>query len=204
MTIRKGEPWGEPAVCPPTCEWCRTDRELRDWVIWHRTRGPTDSRPRRRRRRPGAHAVAAATGRSSVVGEGDRRRDAGDARRRRTDMGRGPRRRPSPVVAGRVGHGDERRVLRPYDVAPRSHPNDGKLDVLRVDAVDGLARAAAGAPNGPAPAAILPHRHLSLRSVSDVDLDFDRPMVVWIDGVRCGTASRLQVSVEPDAFTAYV
>jgi hypothetical protein len=29
-------------------------------------------------------------------------------------------------------------------------------------------------------------------------------MVVWIDGMRCGTATRVHVSVEPDAYTAYV
>ena len=43
-----------------------------------------------------------------------------------------------------------------------------------------------------------------MQSVAEVDLGFDRPLVVWIDGVRCGTARRLRVSVEPDAFTAYV
>ena len=29
-------------------------------------------------------------------------------------------------------------------------------------------------------------------------------MVVWIDGVRCGSARRVRIDVEPDAFTAYV
>ena len=50
----------------------------------------------------------------------------------------------------------------------------------------------------------LPHRHLSSQSVRDIDLAFDHPMVVWIDGVRCGSARRIQVDVEPDAFIAYV
>ena len=50
----------------------------------------------------------------------------------------------------------------------------------------------------------LPHRGLSLRSVPEIDLNFERPMVVWIDGVRCGTATRLIVNAEPDAFIAYV
>ena len=42
----------------------------------------------------------------------------------------------------------------PYDVAPRSHPNDGKVDVLRVEASMALARAATGAPQRPVQAVI--------------------------------------------------
>ena len=43
MTIRKGEAWGEPAVCPSDLRVVSTDRELRDWVIWHRDTRPTNS-----------------------------------------------------------------------------------------------------------------------------------------------------------------
>ena len=91
----------------------------------------------------------------------------------------------------------------PYDIAPRSHPNDGRIDLFRVAAAMGWRdrlQAKRRARNG----SHLPHRHLSLRSVTDVDLHFDRPMVVWIDGARCGAARHLQISVEPDALTAYV
>ena len=91
----------------------------------------------------------------------------------------------------------------PYDVAPRSHPNDGKADVLRVDASMAW-RERLQARRKARTGSHLPHHHLSLRSVSEIGLDFDRPMVVWIDGVRCGAARRLLVTVEPDAFTAYV
>ena len=70
-----------------------------------------DPRSRRRRRRSGAHvwrrdrpAPSSATG--------DRRRDARDAGRRRTDVGCRPRRCPTSVVARRAGDRDERPVLR--------------------------------------------------------------------------------------------
>jgi hypothetical protein len=43
-----------------------------------------------------------------------------------------------------------------------------------------------------------------MRSVADCDVQFDQPMVVWIDGVRYGTAQHLQVIVEPDAYAIYV
>ncbi len=93
--------------------------------------------------------------------------------------------------------------LGPYDVAPRSHPNDGKLDVVRVDPAMGR-RERWQARQRARTGTHLPHRHLSARSVADADFDFDDSMVVWIDGVRCGTARHLSVSVEPDAFVAYV
>jgi hypothetical protein len=50
----------------------------------------------------------------------------------------------------------------------------------------------------------LPHRHLTMRSMGDCDLHFERPMVIWIDGVRQGTARQLNVTVEPDAYSIYV
>jgi hypothetical protein len=202
MTIRRGEPWGEPAVCPSDLRVVPTDRDLREWVIWHRTRG---------------QAI-----RDVGVAGGDLARTCGgatgphptsakvivDAMRVTLDDG-DPTWGVAHAVIRRQWFGDEivmvmnAQFYGPYDVAPRSHPNDGKLDVLRVDRgmgwrerVQARQRARSGTH--------LPHRHLSMQSVSEIDLRFDTPMVVWVDGVRCGAARRVQASVEPDAFTAYV
>jgi hypothetical protein len=202
MTIRKGEPWGEPAVCPSDLRVVSTDRDLRDWVVWHRTREMS-------------------IGDVGVAG-GDLARTCGG------DTGRHPSAARVPLDAMRVTLDDgpptwavahviaRREWLRnevvmvmnaqfygPYDVAPRSHPNDGRIDVLRVDPAMGWRerlQARQRAHNG----SHVPNRHLLLRSMTNVDLRFDRPMIVWIDGVRCGAARHLQVGVEPDAFTAYV
>src|SRR4029079_7604821 len=38
MTVRKGEPWGQPAVCPADVRVVSTDRDVSEWIIWHRTR----------------------------------------------------------------------------------------------------------------------------------------------------------------------
>ena len=38
MTVRKGEPWGQPAVCPDDVRVVSTDRDVGEWIIWHRTR----------------------------------------------------------------------------------------------------------------------------------------------------------------------
>ncbi len=202
MTIRKGEPWGEPAVCPVELRVVSTDRDLREWVVWHRTRGE-------------------AIGEIGVAG-GDLARTCGGASQahpssarvtldaiRVTLDDRQPTWGVAHVVARRGWLRDEVAMIMnaqfygAYDIAPRSHPNDGKLDLMRVDSamewrerMQARQRARTGTH--------VPHRHLSSKSSTAFDLHFDRPMVVWIDGVRCGTAHRLQVSVEPDAFTAYV
>ncbi|MGZ4672230.1 MAG: hypothetical protein ACXV8K_06150 [Ilumatobacteraceae bacterium] len=90
-----------------------------------------------------------------------------------------------------------------YDVAPRSHPNDGKIDVLQVDPAMRW-RERLQARQRARPGAHLPHRDLAFRSLTEIDLHFDRPLIVWIDGVRQGAASRLRVVAEPDALTIYV
>jgi len=202
MTARKGEPWGVPAVCPADLRVVSTDRDLRDWVILHRTRGQPIP--------------------DVGVSGGDLARTCGGA------TGANPTSAKVTVDALRVSLDDVEQtwgvahvVLRrhwlrdevvlvmnaqfygPYDIAPRGHPNDGKLDVLRIDPSMGW-RERLQARQRARTGTHLPHGRLSMRSVPEVDLAFDSPMVIWIDGVRWHEARRVQVSVEPDAFTAYV
>lgn len=202
MTIRKGEPWGEAAVCPPDLRVVSSDRDVRDWVIWHRTR----HQPIRELGVAGGDLARTCGG-----GTGPHPTSAKvtvDAMRVTLDDS-DPTWGVAHIVARRQWLHDELAMVMnaqfygAYDVAPRSHPNDGKVDVLRVDAamswrdrLQARARARAGMH--------LTHRSLSMRSTQEVDLDFDRPLVVWVDGVRCGTARRLRVTVESDAFVAYV
>jgi hypothetical protein len=91
----------------------------------------------------------------------------------------------------------------PYDVAPRGHPNDGKVDVVEVDAampwrdrLQARQRARLGTH--------LPHPQISARQMNHCTLTFADPRVVWVDGVRVGTATEMILTVEPDAFTGYV
>ena len=90
-----------------------------------------------------------------------------------------------------------------YDVAPRSHPNDGKTDILRVAATMPL-RVRIAARRRARTGTHLPHPQLSLSQTAATTLTFDRPLVVWVDGRRWGTARELQLTVEPDAYTGYV
>jgi hypothetical protein len=202
MTIRKGDPWGEPAVCPTDLRVVPTDRHLRDWVIWHRTRDESI----------GDVGVSGGDLARTCGGTGASQPSAAkvtvDVMRVVLDDG-APTWGVAHIVArrswltGEVAFVMNAQYLGHYDVAPRSHPNDGRLDVLRVgpdmgwrERLQARQRARRGSH--------VPHPHLVARSVGEVDLHFTRPVVVWIDGVRCGAASRLHVSAEPDAMTMYV
>lgn len=202
MTIRKGDPWGEPAVCPSDLRVVSTDRDLREWVIRHRARGDAI-----------ADLGVAGGDLARTCGGGGAARPCAakvtvDVMRLTLDDGE-PTWGVAHVVARRGWFSEEvvfvmnAQYFGQYDVAPRSHPNDGKLDVLRVDRAmswRGRLQARQLARNG----THLPHPQLSSRSVAEIDLQFTRPLVVWIDGVRAGTATRLKVTDEPDALTIYV
>ena len=202
MTIRRGEPWGEPAVCPDNLRVVPTDHDLREWVIWHRTRG-MDIAPVGVAGGDLARTCGGATGTHPTAAK-----VTVDAMRVVVD---------DDVPTWGVGHVVARRTwltgevvmvmnaqfYGEYDVAPRSHPNDGKLDSLRINASmsrRGRLQARQRARTG----THLPHPAITARSGAEFVFEFDTPLVVWIDGVRVGAARRLSVVAEPDAFTAYV
>jgi diacylglycerol kinase family enzyme len=89
-----------------------------------------------------------------------------------------------------------------WDVAPRGHPNDGRAEVVEVDASmrirDRLAargRLRAGAH--------LPHPDISTRSIRSASWTFERPMQVIVDGHGLGRAREITLRVVPDAATVY-
>lgn len=90
-----------------------------------------------------------------------------------------------------------------WDVAPRAHPGDGRLDVLDVKASFGLgdrvrarARLRAGTH--------LPHPSIAQHRVPAWSAEFERPIGVWLDGERVGEARRIAVRLEPDALLVVV
>lgn len=104
---------------------------------------------------------------------------------------------------GRIVAAMNAEYLGDWDVAPRAHPGDGRLDVVEVAASMGLAdrlRARSRLPAG----AHVPHPAISIDRRAAVQIDFDRPTPVWLDGERVGEARRLSVRVEPDALTCVV
>lgn len=89
-----------------------------------------------------------------------------------------------------------------WDVAPRSHPGDGHLDLLDVDAAMGAGerwkawrRLASGTH--------VPHPRIATRPVTALQLDVAGRRVV-ADGDMLPAARSLSVRVEPDAVTVVV
>ena len=89
-----------------------------------------------------------------------------------------------------------------YDVAPRSHPNDGKVDVIRVQPEMSI-RARRQARDRARTGTHLPHPQLQVTHSESAAATFRQPLVIWVDGVRWGTATEITVTCEPDALTVY-
>lgn len=88
-----------------------------------------------------------------------------------------------------------------WDVAPRSHPNDGLLDVFDGDlSLQDRWKARSRLPTG----THVPHPGIAQRRVSALQVELDRPTPVWLDGERVGEASTLSIRVEPDALHVVV
>jgi hypothetical protein len=88
-----------------------------------------------------------------------------------------------------------------WDVAPKSHPNDGRLDVLDGDLPISqrlLARARLRSGTH------VPHPAIEQRRVAAVQLDLARPTPVLLDGEEVAEARTLSLRVEPDALLCVV
>lgn len=203
MTIERGKDWGESAVLPGDGIVVATDDEARR-VVERARRANTPVPP------------------LGLLG-GDLARTlgaTGDEARLRDGRGmRFPIDLASVLLDGRqhwfVAHLIARRSwwrgrvlavmnaewLGPHDVAPGSHPNDGRLDVLD-------ARVAAGqrwrAWRRLRLGTHVPHPDIDVRRVTAWHVELDRPLDVWLDGTKIGRVRTLAVRVEPDALTVVV
>jgi hypothetical protein len=104
---------------------------------------------------------------------------------------------------GRIVVAMNAEFLGDWDVAPRGHPNDGRLDVLDVSTALSLTdrvKARRRLPSG----THVPHPAIETRQVAAIQVEFDRPTPVWLDGERVGEGRHLSIRVEPDALTCAV
>ncbi len=92
--------------------------------------------------------------------------------------------------------------LGPHDVAPRSHPNDGRVDVLRVDRAMSV-RTRWQARSRTRTGTHLPHPQLVMQSTGEWHATFDPPLHLYVDGVRVGDVRDLRVEVVPDALVVH-
>ncbi len=90
-----------------------------------------------------------------------------------------------------------------WNVAPKAHPNDGRFDVIEVDAtmsVRARTQAFGRLPQG----THVPHPAITQRQASRWDRTFDRPLALFVDGRPVGKVHRLEVTIEVDAFELHV
>lgn len=88
-----------------------------------------------------------------------------------------------------------------WNVAPRAHPGDGRLDVLdaRLSPADRV-KAWRRLPTG----THVPHPAIRERRLRSAEWRFEHPMTVWIDGAPVGRCRHLVVEVEPDRLEVVV
>jgi diacylglycerol kinase family enzyme len=88
-----------------------------------------------------------------------------------------------------------------WNLAPRAHPGDGRLETFDVtmglgDRLKARSRLRDGSH--------LPHPDIVHRRTSATQVDLDRATPVWLDGERIDTARTLSIRVEPDALQVVV
>ncbi|TML87859.1 MAG: hypothetical protein E6G06_17180 [Actinobacteria bacterium] len=202
MTIRKGEAWGHPGALPEDGVVVSSDHEAADVI----------GRARREGRPYPALGLVGGDLCRTLGGT------AGAPRLRTSETVTFPVDLGEVLVDGRLHFFVAHLVARNrwwtrafvamnaqwvggLNLGPRAHPDDGLLDTYdaRLGITDVLkVRARAGA------GAHLPHPGIKERRVPAAQVGFDRPLTVWLDGVRLGPARSLSVRVEADALTVVV
>lgn len=88
-----------------------------------------------------------------------------------------------------------------WDVAPKSHPGDGLLDVFDGDlSLDDRWKARSRLRTG----THVPHPGIRQRRVAALQIELDEPTPIWLDGERVATGRTLSIRLEPDALTCVV
>lgn len=203
MTIEKGKPWGSPGPLPADGVVVRSDAEARAVV---------EDAKRAQRPVPPLGLLGGDLCRT-VGGRGDEGRLRSDeAMTLPVDLG-------SVLVDGRhhwfVAHLVARRSwwrgrvvavmnaewLGGWDVAPRSHPGDGLLDVFDADlSLDDRLKARPRLAGG----THVPHPGIAQRRVGALQLEFDQATPIRLDGTLVGRATKLAIRLEPDGLTCVV
>lgn len=203
MTIEKGRAWGVPGCLGIDEPVARSDRDvarLVDNAIRSDTQNPrigllggdlartvgargTEARLRE----PGAVALPMDLG--EVLIDGRLHRFVAHLVARRSWW-----RGPVLVAMNAQWMGD-------WNVAPKSHPNDGLIEVLDGDpSFDDRLKARSRLRTG----THLPHPNIRVRRLPAVQCDFGTPRSIWLDGERVAEASKLSIRVAPDTWTAVI
>jgi len=208
MAIRKGEEWGEPGTLDPGAPTITDNASLFQLINTPGFLGP------------GAGATPPMVG---LLG-GDLARTLGspgraerlsspDAHSARIDLGTISLDGGEPryfaahaVVRHRLYRGRLFAVMNAawigaWNVAPRSHPGDGRMEL--VDAHLGLSdklKARRRLPHGQH----VPHPNIAVRRIISESLELLRPIPVHLDGELVGAGQRIDVTVVPEALRIVV
>jgi hypothetical protein len=88
-----------------------------------------------------------------------------------------------------------------WNVAPRAHPNDGQIDVVRAElSIGDRLKARSRLPLG----THVPHPDIHMSRAVSGAVELPRRTPVWIDGIRAGSARTLTWWVVPDALRIVV
>jgi hypothetical protein len=203
VTIERGQSWGRPGPLPADAVIVHTDAEARAVV----------ETARRANEDPPPIGLLGGDLCRTLGGTGDARRLRSDAAMTFTvDVG-------AVLVDGRlhwfVAHLVARRswwrgrvvaVMNAewrgdWDVAPRSHPNDGMLDIVDGDLPIGdRLQARRRLRTG----THVPHPRIRTERSRAWQADFAPALDVWLDGAKVGCAKDIAVRVEPDALTVVI
>ncbi|HUQ38652.1 MAG TPA: hypothetical protein VM030_00730 [Acidimicrobiales bacterium] len=207
MTVRKGEPWGMPGPLPPDGVVVTGDAEAGAVVAEARAAG----RPCPPIGLLGGDLWRTLGGIPGGDFGGEERLRAGRGAVFPVDLGileTDGEERPfvAHVVARSWAWGDvylalNAQWLGPWNVGPRAHPGDGRLDTYRArlgprDRLQVRSRLPLGSH--------LPHPAITERRASELEVDLGRPLAVTVDGVRVGAHRHLVVRAIPDALTVVV
>lgn len=200
--VEKGKDWGEHAPLPSDGVVVRTDADARAVVEAARRAGE----------QPPPLGLAGGDLCRTLGGTGDEARLRSDAAMTfAVDLGQA-------LVDGRLHYFVAHLVARTrfwtrvvtamnaeflgrWDVAPRAHPGDGRLDVFDAHLrLEDLPAIRSRLPVGNH----LPHPRIAARRVPAAQFEFERRLPVRLDGAMVGRASKLSVRLEPAALTVHV
>lgn len=200
MTVRRGEDWGSPEPVPDHAVTARSDREAADIAADHR-----------RRNQPIPPMLLAGGDLARTLG-GGRIRDTSSRTHVSVDLGavlvdgklhwflahlvaRGWWLRGRVVVAANAA------FLGDWNIAPRAHPGDGRLDLLDGNpSLGDRVKARRRLPLG----THLPHPAIEVRRVEAVQLELDTPTTIRLDGHPIGRGRSLSIRAEPSAVELWI
>ena len=203
MTIRKGADWGKPEAVPGDAIFVSNDAEANEAI----------SRPRRERRpTPPLCLTGGDLARTLGVRNNEASLRAGEGTHLRIDLGvalvdgrlfwfvshlvachswwRGP----IVIAANAAFIGD-------YNVAPKAHPSDGRLDLIEANPTFGeRLKARSRLRSG----THVPHPQIKIRRCAAAQLELERPTPITLDGIGQDKAKTLSIRVEPDALDIWI